>query len=94
MNGVCFRCWGSGRDPYTPEELEEWLAKARNEYRARQDELKTTDDERRAAHLRKELELIAVMGKSRKARLAKARKGQPTEAAGRYVSVYLYRAHV
>jgi hypothetical protein len=34
MGGVCFRCWGSGRDPQELHELEAWLVRARDEYRA------------------------------------------------------------
>lgn len=34
MGGVCFRCWGSGRDPQEEiRELEAWLDRARAEYR-------------------------------------------------------------
>ncbi len=34
LGGVCFRCWGSGRDPQEVYELEAWLVRARAEYRA------------------------------------------------------------
>lgn len=33
MGGVCFRCWGTGRDPEDIKDLEAWLRRARTEYR-------------------------------------------------------------
>jgi len=72
MNGVCFRCWGAGTEPYAPEEIEAWLVKARSEYRERREALKSATG-KRANFLRAELVLLEKMGKAAKARLAKAR---------------------
>lgn len=72
MNGVCFRCWGSGSEPDTSELLEVWLTKARKEYRVRALALKAASG-RKKSFLAAELALLERMGKAAKARLEKFR---------------------
>ena len=72
INGVCFRCWGAGTEPYTPSEIMVWLEKARAEYRERRESLKEAKG-KRASFLRAELALIEEMGKAANARLKRAR---------------------
>jgi len=72
MGGICFRCWGAGIEPYTPDEIEAWLVKARKEYKARKTALETASG-KRAYHLKAELQLLETMGKRARARLEKVR---------------------
>jgi len=68
LNGICFRCWGSGYEPISIQELEAWLERARKEYRKRRANLKIAPKSRQS-FLQTELELIERMGKAAKERL-------------------------
>jgi hypothetical protein len=68
MNGVCFRCWGSGEDPRSASQLRQWLVKARQEYRARLQALRDAPPEAERS-IKMDLTLIAKLGKKNKARL-------------------------
>jgi hypothetical protein len=87
MNGVCFRCWGSGEDPRSASQLRHWLVKARQEYRNRLQALRDNPPPAAERAIKADLRLIASIGKRNKARLEKLL--QPcvscqTESSGEY----------
>lgn len=67
-HGVCFRCWGSGKEPRTEEELRTWLVRARKEFRRRNDYIGCAHP---ADHprIRREIHFIVSVGKRNRARL-------------------------
>ena len=71
VGGICFRCWGSGVDPQTAQQLRTWLERARVEWRSKKAALKATDSLTVMARLMKELVLIEKLGKANKAKLSK-----------------------
>jgi len=79
MNGVCFRCWGSGEDPRSASQLRRWLTKARQEYRARLQALQDAPPEAATRSIKMDLALIARLGKRNKARLEQLERRPPFE---------------
>lgn len=69
VGGICFRCWGCGVDPRTAKQLQAWLVRAREEFKARRTALKGAKDEQQRARLQKELQLIEKLGKQNRKRL-------------------------
>jgi hypothetical protein len=63
--GICFRCWGTGED-VTGEirGLNAWLARARQEFKARTVALRAAKDDAARKLLKKELDLITKLGKT------------------------------
>lgn len=74
MSGVCFRCWGSGEDPRSASQLRGWLKEAREEYRARLRALREAPTPAAEAAIKRDLILIARLGKANKERLERLEK--------------------
>jgi hypothetical protein len=77
MDGICFRCWGSGEDPCTVDQLQAWLGKAREEYRNRLRALRDNPPPAAEKAIKADLKLIASMGKKNRARLDKLLQSCP-----------------
>lgn len=70
LGGVCFRCWGTGIDPITVVRLQDWLARARREYRSRRSVLwSLSDGDQRRQKLVEALESFEKTGKQVRTRL-------------------------
>lgn len=67
IGGVCFRCWGCGKDPRTLKELDAWLVRARQEYASLRRSLHAVAPQKRSSVAR-EMAFLASLGKRNRER--------------------------